>query len=153
MRPELGRSGSRSWCSAWLPPGAPRRSWTTAQSWRPRTRSLSPGSAAAAASSRSAGCPPWWGAAARPRSRSGAPRRAGRWQRPRSLKETGWVRSGRRQRVGGVRVSDSEGDLDRLGVDERGAASQRNAADPQGGGEKQSCRRRPITRRAPSPGA
>ena len=34
------------------------------------------------------------------------------------LDETGWVRSGRRQRVGGVRVSDSEGDLDRLGVDE-----------------------------------
>ena len=31
------------------------------------------------------------------------------------LDETGWVRSGRRQRVGGV-----EGDLDRLGVDERG---------------------------------
>ena len=61
---------------SWLPPGAPRRSWTTAQSWRPRTRSLSPGSAAAAASSRSAGCPPWWGAAARPRSRSGAPRGA-----------------------------------------------------------------------------
>ena len=48
--------------------------------------------------------------------------------------ETGGVRSGRRQRVGGVRVSDSEGDLDRLGVDERGAAGQRNAADPQGGG-------------------
>ena len=36
--------------------------------------------------------------------------------------------------VGGVRVSDSEGDLDRLGVDERGAAGQRNAADPRGGG-------------------
>ena len=35
-------------CSAWLPPGAPRRSQTTAQSWRPQTRSLSPGSAAAA---------------------------------------------------------------------------------------------------------
>ena len=50
------------------------------------------------------------------------------------LNETGWVRSGRRQRVGGVRVSDSEGDLDRLGVDERGAACQRNAADPRGGG-------------------
>ena len=44
------------------------------------------------------------------------------------LDETGGVRSGRRQRVGGVRVSDSEGDLDRLGVDERGAACQRNAA-------------------------
>ena len=57
------------------PPGAPRRSRTTAQSWRPQTRFLSPGSAAAAASSRSAGCPPWWGAAARPRSRPGAPRR------------------------------------------------------------------------------
>ena len=159
-------------CSAWLPPGAPRRSRTTAPSSRPRTRSLSPGSAAAAASSRSAGCPPWWGAAARPRSRSGAPR-----GRPRvvhlvealhglalvvlaalqqimhghgaavvvyvvaalpigedldPLNETGWVRSGRRQRVGGVRVS--EGDLDRLGIDERGAAGQRNAADPRGGG-------------------
>ena len=50
------------------------------------------------------------------------------------LDETGGVRSGRRQRVGGVRVSDSEGDLDRLGVDERGAARQRNAADPRGGG-------------------
>ena len=50
------------------------------------------------------------------------------------LNETGWVRSGRRQRVGGVRVSDSEGDLDRLGVDEQGAAGQRNAADPRGGG-------------------
>ena len=50
------------------------------------------------------------------------------------LDETGGVRSGRRQRVGGVRVSDSEGDLDRLGVDERGAACQRNAADPRGGG-------------------
>ena len=46
------------------------------------------------------------------------------------------VRSGRRQRVGGVRVSDSEGDLDRLGVDERGAAGQRNAADPRGGGRE-----------------
>ena len=52
------------------------------------------------------------------------------------LDKTGGVRSGRRQRVGGVRVSDSEGDLDRLGVDERGAAGRRNAADPQGGGEK-----------------
>ena len=50
------------------------------------------------------------------------------------LDEAGGVRSGRRQRVGGVRVSDSEGDLDRLGVDERGAARQRNAADPRGGG-------------------
>ena len=50
------------------------------------------------------------------------------------MNETGWVRSGRRQRVGGVRVSHSEGDLDRLGVDERGAAHQRNAADPRGGG-------------------
>ena len=29
------------------------------------------------------------------------------------LDKTGGVRSGRRQRVGGVRVSDSEGDLDR----------------------------------------
>ena len=38
--------------------------------------------------------------------------------------------------VGGVRVSDSEGDLDRLGVDEQGAAGQRNAADPQGGGRE-----------------
>ena len=66
-------SGSRSWCSAWRPTGAPRRSWTTAQSSRLRTRFLSPGSAAAAASCRSAGCPPWWGAAARPRSRSGPP--------------------------------------------------------------------------------
>ena len=55
------------------PPGAPRRSWTTAQSWCPQTQFLSPGSAAAAASSRSAECLPWWGAAARPRSRSGAP--------------------------------------------------------------------------------
>ena len=45
-------------------------------------------------------------------------------------------REGRRQRVGGVRVSDSEGDLDRLGVDERGAAGQRNAADPRGGGRE-----------------
>ena len=45
-----------------------------------------------------------------------------------ALDETGGVRSGRRQRVGGVRVSDFEGDLDRLGVDERGAAGQRNAA-------------------------
>ena len=53
------------------------------------------------------------------------------------LDETGGVRSGRRQRVGGVRVSDSEGDLDRLGVDERGAAGQRNAANPQGGGREQ----------------
>ena len=35
------------------------------------------------------------------------------------LNETGGVRSGRRQRVGGVRVSDSEGDLDRFGVDEQ----------------------------------
>ena len=52
------------------------------------------------------------------------------------LDETGGVRSGRRQRVGGVRVSDSEGDLDRLGVDERGAAGQRNAADPRGGGRE-----------------
>ena len=60
--------------SAWPPPGARRRSRTTAQSWRPQTQFLSPGSAAAAASSRSAGCPPWWGAAARPRSRLGAPR-------------------------------------------------------------------------------
>ena len=50
------------------------------------------------------------------------------------LDEAGGVRSGRRQRVGGVRVSDSEGDLDRLGVDEQGAARQRNAADPRGGG-------------------
>ena len=40
------------------PAGCAPRSRTTAQSWRPRTRSLSPGSAAAAASSRSAGCPP-----------------------------------------------------------------------------------------------
>ena len=31
------------------------------------------------------------------------------------LDETGEVRSGRRQRVGGVHVSDSEGDLDRSG--------------------------------------
>ena len=58
------------WISAWGRPGAR----TTAQSWRLRTRFLSPGSAAAAASCRSAGCPPWWGAAARPRSRCGAPR-------------------------------------------------------------------------------
>ena len=29
-----------------------------------------------------------------------------------------------RQRVGGVRVSDSEGDLDRLGVDERGGGGE-----------------------------
>ena len=45
------------------------------------------------------------------------------------MKQAGF---GRRQRVGGVRVSDSEGDLDRLGVDEQGAAGQRNAADPAG---------------------
>ena len=48
------------------------------------------------------------------------------------LDETGGVRSGRRQRVGGVRVSDSEG----VGVDERGAAGQRNAANPRGGGRE-----------------
>ena len=48
------------------------------------------------------------------------------------LDETGGVRSGRRQRVGGVSVSDSEGD--RLGVNERGTAGQRDAADPRGGG-------------------
>ena len=29
LRPELGRSGSRSRCSAWLPPDSPRRSRTT----------------------------------------------------------------------------------------------------------------------------
>ena len=34
------------------------------------------------------------------------------------LDETGGVRSGRRQRVGGVRVSDSEGDLDRRSMNE-----------------------------------
>ena len=50
------------------------------------------------------------------------------------LDETGGVRSGRRQRVGGVRVSDAEGDLDGLGVDEGRAAGQRDAADPRGGG-------------------
>ena len=43
---------------------------------------------------------------------------------------------GRRQRAGGVRVSDSEGDFDRLGVDERGAAGQRNAANPRGDGRE-----------------
>ena len=37
--------------------------------------------------------------------------------------------SGRRQWVGGVRVSDSEGDLDRLGVDERCAAGQEVAGE------------------------
>ena len=31
-------------------------------------------------------------------------------------------------------ASDSKGNLDRLGVDEQGAAGQRNAADSQGGG-------------------
>ena len=62
-RPELGRSGSQSRCSAWPPPGARRRSRTAAQWWRPQTQFLSPGSAAAAASSRSAGCPPWYGGA------------------------------------------------------------------------------------------
>ena len=36
--------------------------------------------------------------------------------------------------VGGASgLVDSEGDLDRLGVDEQGTAGQRNAADPQGG--------------------
>ena len=52
------------------------------------------------------------------------------------LDKTGGVRSGRRQRVGGVRVSDSKGDLDRLGVDKRGASGQRNAANPEVAGEK-----------------
>ena len=81
--------------------------------------------------------------AARPRSRSGAPRRASESftsSKPSTAfvlaalqqDETGGVRSG-------SRVSDSEGDLDRLGVDERGAAGQRNAADPRGGGEKESA--------------
>ena len=60
------------------------------------------------------------------------------------LDETGWVRSGRRQRVGVVRVSDSEGDLDRLGVDEQGAAGQRNAANPRGGGREGAQRARKI---------
>ena len=57
-----------------IKPAVWRRSQTTAQSWRPRTRSLSPGSAAAAASSRSAGCPPWWGAVAALAHRVGRPR-------------------------------------------------------------------------------
>ena len=50
-RLELGRSGSRSRCSAWPPPGR-----TTAQSWRPQTHFYHQVQLAAA-SSRSAGCP------------------------------------------------------------------------------------------------
>ena len=53
-----------------------------------------------------------------------------------ALDEAGGVRSGRRQRVGGVSVSDSEGDFDRLRIDKGRATSQRDAADSRcGGGE------------------
>ena len=44
-----------------------------------------------------------------------------------ALDEAGWVRSGRRKRVGGVSVSDSEGDFDRLRIDKGRATSQRDA--------------------------
>ena len=53
-----------------------------------------------------------------------------------ALDEAGWVRSGRRKWVGGVSVSDSEGDFDRLRIDKGRATSQRDAADLRcGGGE------------------
>ena len=49
------------------------------------------------------------------------------------LDETGGVRSGRRKRVSSVDVSDSEGQFDRLWIDEAGPAAQWNAADTRGG--------------------
>ena len=53
-----------------------------------------------------------------------------------ALDEAGWVRSGRRKWVGGVSVSDSEGDFDRLRIDKGRATTQRDAADLRcGGGE------------------
>ena len=53
-----------------------------------------------------------------------------------ALDEAGGVGRSWGQRVGAVRVPDAEGDLDGLGVDQKRAACQRDAADPRGcGGE------------------
>ena len=122
MRPELGRSGSRSRCSA-----------------RPRSRSGAPLGASGGRSPRrslhglvlvvlAALQQVMHGHGATVVVNVVAALAVGEDLDP--LDETGGVRSGRRQQVGGVRVSDSEGDLDRLGVDERGAAGQRSAANP-----------------------